>query len=94
MGDHIIKTWSNTQTVIALSRGEAELYALSKASAQGFGLQSLLNDLGIELDVRIHTDATTRRAIVTRRGLGKVRHIAVDELWMQEKVAQTSSQHP
>ena len=42
--------------------------------------------MGIELEVRVHTDATTGRAIVTRRGLGKVRHIAVNELWMQEKV--------
>ena len=88
MGDHIIKAWSSTQTVIALSTGEAELYALNKASAQGLGLQSLLSDLGIDLEVRVHTDATTGRAIVTRRGLGKVRHIAVHELWMQEKVAQ------
>ena len=88
MGDHIIKAWSSTQTVIALSTGEAELYALNKASAQGLGLQSLLSDLGIDLEVQVHTDATTGRAIVTRRGLGKVRHIAVNELWMQEKVAQ------
>lgn len=86
MGDHVIKAWSSTQTVIALSTGEAELYALNKASAQGLGLQSLLKDMGIELEVRVHTDATTGRAIVTRRGLGKVRHIAVNELWMQEKV--------
>ena len=79
MGDHIIKAWSSTQTVIALCIGEAELYDLNEASAQGLGLQSLLNDLGIDLEVRVHTDATTRRAIVTRRGLGKVRHIAVNE---------------
>lgn len=87
MGDHVVKAWSSTQTVIALSTGEAELYALNKAAAQALGLQSLLRDLGIELDIRIHTDATTGRAIATRRGLGKVRHIAVNELWMQEKVA-------
>ena len=87
LGDHVVKAWSSTQTVIALSTGEAELYALNKAAAQALGLQSLLRDLGIELDIRIHTDATTGRAIATRRGLGKVRHIAVNELWMQEKVA-------
>ena len=87
LGDHVVKAWSSTQTVIALSTGEAELYAMNKAAAQALGLQSLLRDLGIELDIRIHTDATTGRAIATRRGLGKVRHIAVNELWMQEKVA-------
>lgn len=87
VGDHVIKAWSSTQTVIALSSGEAELYALNKAAAQALGIQSLLNDLGINLEIRLHTDATTGRAIATRRGLGKVRHIAVNELWLQEKVA-------
>ena len=86
MGDHAVKTWSSTQTVIALSTGEAELYALNKVAAQSLGLQSLLIDMGIDLSVRLHTDATTGRAIAMRRGLGKVRHIAVNELWLQEQV--------
>ena len=47
---------------MALSTGEAELYALNKTAAQSLGLQSLLRDLGVELDVRLHTDATTGRA--------------------------------
>ena len=38
--------------------------------------------------MRLHTDATTRRAIATRRGLGRVRQIAVNELWLQEQVAE------
>ena len=87
LGDHVVKSWSSTQSVIALSTGEAELYALNKTAAQSLGLQSLLMDLGVELSVRLHTDATTGRAIATRRGLGKVRHIAVNELWIQEQVA-------
>ena len=86
LGDHLVKSWSSTQSVIALSTGEAELYALNKAAAQALGLQSLLADMGINLSVRLHTDATTGRAIATRRGLGKVRHIAVNELWLQEQV--------
>ena len=87
LGDHMVKSWSTSQTVVALSTGEAELYALNKCAAQGLGLQSLMADLGVHLDVRLHTDATTGIAIVTRRGLGKVRHIAVNELWLQEQVA-------
>ena len=88
LGDHVVKSWSSTQTVVALSTGEAELYALNKAAAQSLGLQSLLTDLGVNMSIRLHTDATTGRAIATRRGLGKVRHIAVNELWLQEQVAE------
>ena len=88
LGNHLVKSWSSTQSVIALSTGEAELYALNKTGAQSLGLQSILEDMGIKLSVRLHTDATTGRAIATRKGLGKVRHIAVNELWLQEKVQQ------
>ena len=86
LGDHVVKTWSSTQTVIAINTGEAELYALNKVAAQSLGLQSLELDMGIDLSVRLHTDATTGRAMAMRRGLGKVGHIAVNALRLQEQV--------
>ena len=87
LGDHVVKSWSSTQSIIALSTGEAELYAINRSAATALGLQSLLVDLGVQLDIRIFTDATTGKSIATRRGLGKVRHISVNELWIQEKVS-------
>ena len=86
IGDHCIKAWSVNQTVIALSSGEAEFYALTRATALAMGARSLLEDLGVKLKIRVLTDATTGKAIASRRGLGKVRHIATHELWIQEKV--------
>ena len=59
VGDHVVKSWSTSQTVVALSTGKAELYGLNRCGASALGLQSLLGDLGISLDVRLHTDATT-----------------------------------
>ena len=38
LGSHTIKTWSKTQTLVALSSGEGELYASLKASAEALGL--------------------------------------------------------
>ena len=86
IGDHCVKSWSTTQTLIALSSGEAEFYSLTRCSALSLGMQSLLQDLGLDLDIRVFTDATTGKAIASRRGLGKVRHIATHELWVQERV--------
>ena len=86
IGDHAIKTWSSTQSVVALSTGEAEMYAINKTAATGMGGQSILKDLGVTLELRVFTDATTGKSLVTRRGLGKVRHIAVNELWLQSHV--------
>ena len=87
LGEHPIKTWATTQSVIALSTGEAEFYGIVKGSSQGLGAQALLKDLGIDARVRVLTDASTGKSLASRRGLGKVRHIDVSELWVQEVVA-------
>ena len=44
LGKHTIKTWSKTQSLLALSPGESEFYAALKASAEGLGMMSLLKD--------------------------------------------------
>ena len=85
-GKHVLKTWSSTQATIALSSAEAELYALVKGAAQTLGMMSLARDLGVELRGRISTDASAALGIIQRQGLGKLRHIATQFLWIQEKV--------
>ena len=47
IGEHTIKGWSKTQSLIALSSGESELYAALKASAERLGTMSVLSDLGL-----------------------------------------------
>ena len=79
-----VKHWSSTQGSVALSVGEAEYYALIKAAAEGLGLVSLAKDLGYDFQLRLHVDSTTAKAIVSRLGLGRVRHMEVRYLWAQE----------
>ena len=81
-----VKHWSKTQTTIALSSGEAELHGIAAGIAQGLGVQSLARDLGWSIGVNIHSDATAALGICRRRGLGKIRHLDVTDLWCQEKV--------
>ena len=50
LGTHLIKGWSSTQSVIALSSGEAEFYGIVKGASVGLGIKSLLSDLGIQLE--------------------------------------------
>ena len=85
-GNHLIKHWSTTQTTVALSSAEAELTGICKGAAQSLGLQSLAADLGILLKVKIMTDATAAIGIARRRGLGKVRHLATADLWIQDRL--------
>ena len=87
LGSHTIKTWSSTQGLTSLSSGEAEWYGLVKAVGQGLGLQGLLSDLEIAMPLELHCDSSAARGIARRRGLGKLRHIELQTLWIQEKLA-------
>ena len=88
LGKCTIKTWSSTQNVVALSSGEAEYYGLVKAASHGIGMRNLLHDLRytrIE-GIQLLTDASAAMGIASRRGVRKVRHIGVSQLWLQDKV--------
>ena len=88
LGKSVIKAWSSNQSVIALSSGEAEYYALVKGGSHGIGLLNILRDLGVEWveKIQILSDASAAIGIASRRGSGKVRHIEVNQLWLQDKV--------
>ena len=83
-GSHCIKTWWSTQATIALSSAEAELYALTKGAAQGLGMMTLMEDFGIPTAVTVHTDASAAIGLVRRAGLGKLRHLNVRYVWLQD----------
>ncbi len=85
-GKHCLKTWSTTQSVVALSSGEAEYYGVVKGGSVLLGAVSMARDLGVELKARIHTDSSAAKGIANRRGLGKTRHIHVNYLWIQERL--------
>ena len=72
--------------MIALSSGEAEYYGLVRGSSIGIGMRGLMKDLGCQMRIRASTDSSAAMGISKRRGLGKVRHIELNQLWLQEKV--------
>ena len=88
LGSHCVKTWSSTQKTVALSSGEAEYLAMVKGGSIGLGIRSMLSDFNIETITKliIKVDSTAAIGIASRRGLGKVRHIDVADLWLQDRV--------
>ena len=87
-GDHWIKSWSSTQKTIALSSGEAELTALVKCSCELIGILQLAADWDHEVEGEIFVDSTAALGVVHRKGAGKLRHVRVGQLWVQEKQEQ------
>ena len=86
VGGMLVRSWSSTQAVVATSSGEAEYYALVRGSAEAIGLQSILGELGWDLKVEVRVDSSAAKAISSRVGLGKTRHVEVKFLWVQDAV--------
>ena len=86
-GTHCLKSWSVNQQHVALSSGEAEYYGMVRGTSQALGAKAMLNDFGIEVGIETMVDASAAVGIACRRGLGKVRHIELDQLWLQNQVA-------
>ena len=86
LGTHLLKHWASTQKRITLSSGEAELGAEVRGFSEAWGLQSVARDLGVELQPEVHADSSAAIGICRRSGIGKVRHLAVAQLWVQDLV--------
>ena len=79
--------WCKIQSNIALSSCEAELNAALKGAVEGLNVQRLAASLGDKLTLELRTDASAARGVILRQGVGKVRHLQVKQLWLQENVA-------
>ena len=88
IGEHFIKGWSTTQASITLSSAEAELVAMTKATAETMGIVSMIRDFGRTVKGIVYADSSAALAIADRKGSGKLRHINVRMLWIQEKERQ------
>ena len=81
-----IKHWSRTQKARALSSAEAEYYAIVSGTVEGLGVASLLEDLGWKVGIKVWTDSSAAKAAASRRGHGRMRHVELKYLWVQELV--------
>ena len=82
----MLKGWSSTQGSIAMSSGEAEYYSMVKAASEALGAQALAADLGWTWKIRLWVDSSAAKSMASRMGLGRVRHLEVRFLWLQEVV--------
>ena len=77
---------SRTQKIISLSSCEAELHAIVSSASDGIYIRALLEfALGTKVDHYTFTDSSSARQLVTKRGVGKVRHVDGKLLWISEQ---------
>ena len=65
--------------------GCAELMATTKGASEALGMLTLLEEMGTRTKSRLHIDASAALGISQRQGIGKVRHLDVQTLWVQEQ---------
>ena len=77
---------TRTQKARALSSGEAEYYAMVIGCSEGLGMQLLAEDMGWKVEVWLWTDNSGSKAAGNLGGLGKLRHVELRWLWVQDVV--------
>ena len=85
-GSHLLKTWATTQTVVALSSGEAEYYGVVKSMCEALGIKGIAKDTGLDFSVTLSADSSAAKGIATGKGLEKVKHLETRTLWAQDKI--------
>ncbi|CAE8605354.1 unnamed protein product [Polarella glacialis] len=83
----LLQSSSKTQAVTAKSSAEAELLGVNSGVSEGLFVQSLLLDVLDEIvPLEALTDSTACLGITGRLGLGRLKHVEVKHLWIQEAV--------
>ena len=83
---HLLQHWTQFQPVVALSSGEAEVYAAVRGVGNLLGLSNVVTELNPHEKwfLVLCLDATAGKGILLRKGAGSVKHLDVKTLWVQE----------
>ena len=57
-----------------------------RAASEALGMQSIMRDLGWDCRIRLLVDSSAAKSIASRTGLGKLRHLEIKFVWLQECV--------
>ena len=78
--------WCRTQPIVTQSSCESELLALNTGAVEGKLVISILAEINLHPELVLFSDSASGTAAVERRGLGRMRHINIKELWLQDEI--------
>ena len=85
-GLHTWDCYSVTQATIALSCAESEFYATGSATGRGLQCKAYLTETERPCELDVYSDSSAGRGMCQRTGVGKVRHLELRFLWIQERL--------
>ena len=68
----------------SLSTGEAELRANTRGACEGLYVQKVLQELGVQADLEIETDAAAALQAATKMSGGRLKHLAIADKFIRE----------
>ena len=83
----LILSFVRGQKAITLSLGEAEYMALTATTSEAIHIKNMWEYM-IRADANLvaRTDSSVARAISSRQGVGRIRHLSVASLWLHNRV--------
>ena len=80
-GSHMLDCSVAKQSLVALSSGETEFYCIVRAVATSKQTSQILEQIWMQSEVTFASDSSAAREYAPS---GKVRHLSIKELWIQE----------
>ena len=81
-----LQAWCRTQQTVAQSSAEAELVAMNLGVGEALFVAHLLQELEKEASVVVSSDSRAAIGICSRTGVGRVKHLTVKQLFLQDEV--------
>ena len=80
---------------MALSSAEAELNASIKAAQEALSVKQMATEVGMWCagTVEVRGDSSANNGVPKRAGSGKIKHLTVRQLWLQEQCELGIAQH-
>eukprot|EP00435_Cladocopium_sp_Y103_P010280 s4269_g2.t1 len=85
----LVYSSSRTQKVVSLSSAESETYAAASAVMDAVLIHTIFTWLlQLQIVMCLHLDSSASRGILSRKGVGRLRHLSCRVLWMQNLVSE------
>ena len=88
-GGCLVYTSSRTQKIVSLSSAESETYAAASAVMDAILIRAIISwVLQSTILMCLYIDSSAARGILSRRGVGRLRHLSCRVLWLQNLVGE------
>ena len=85
-GKHLLDSYCQQQHTISLSSAEVKLHEIVNGTARGLFIRNVLRAKELRATVRVGADSSAAAGITQVLGAGRVRHLVVKGLWIQEEI--------